>query len=134
MRRLTGGYGVDTNSRGRVTKLEFGRSGRGNGLTGSIPPELAALTDLESLYLESHSWLQPSPALTGEIPTELARLENLEELSLRANRLTGVIPTELARLPNLEVLVLGGNELAGVVPAELGHRPISRFSLSRATS
>ena len=82
-------------------------------LTGIIPPELGNLTNLETLDLSDNQ-------LTGTIPTELGDLTNLEALNLTRNRLTGPAPPELGSLTNLSSLALGGNELSGSIPLELG--------------
>ena len=84
-----------------------------NGLTGTIPPQLAQLTNLEALYLDVNR-------LTGTIPPQLAQLTNLEALELDGNRLTGTIPPQLGQLTNLWNLSLNGNELTGTIPPELG--------------
>ena len=54
--------------------------GLGGGLTGPIPPELGSLSKLWSLLLDDND-------LTGEIPPELGRLSNLKRLDLRWNNL-----------------------------------------------
>ena len=82
-------------------------------LTGSIPPELGQLTNLELLELRVNQ-------LSGGIPPELGQLANLEILSLSENELTGSIPPELGQLTNLESLVLHENQLSGGIPPELG--------------
>ena len=102
-------YGVTTDTAGRVTRLELGE----NGLTGSLPPALGSLVNLEWLYLWGNE-------LTGPIPDELGSLANLERLILSSNELTGPIPDELRNLTQLEWLYLWGNELTGPVPAWLG--------------
>jgi len=84
-----------------------------NALTGSIPSDLAALTNARYLFLSSNG-------LTGAIPGELGSLENLESLILWGNQLTGAIPAALGNLAKLEALFLGLNELTGPIPAELG--------------
>ena len=106
-------FGVETNNRGRVTRLVLGGDAGSNNLTGAVPPELGALADLRSLELNHNQ-------LTGAIPPELGRLANLEELHLWDNQLTGAIPAELGRLANLEGLYLDRNQLTGAIPAELG--------------
>ena len=95
----------------RVTVIDL--IGDRVGLTGPIPPELAQLTHLETLWLYRNE-------LTGPIPAELAQLTNLTSLNLGGNELTGPIPAELAQLTNLISLYLYGNELTGPIPAELG--------------
>ncbi|MDE2652511.1 MAG: Ig-like domain-containing protein [Gemmatimonadota bacterium] len=130
-------YGVETDDSGNVVGLDFNKNGlRGRlpveladlsnlkklflwgewggepDLTGPIPPELGALSNLTVLVLGNNE-------LTGEIPPELADLANLTRLSLDQNRLTGPIPPELGRLTQLEDLGLGGNLLTGKIPPEL---------------
>ena len=80
-------------------------------LSGQVPAELAGLTGLDTLVLDS-------PYLTGDIPSALGQLVNLERLVL-GNGLTGPIPLELGRLVNLKELRLG-NGLTGPIPPELG--------------
>ena len=83
-----------------------------NGMSGSIPPELGALTQLLVLELIDND-------LKGPIPSELEHLANLNFMKLRHNKLSGPIPPELGNLPSLESLDLGANELTGAIPAEL---------------
>ncbi len=117
-------------------------------LSGQVPAELAGLTGLDTLVLDS-------PYLTGDIPSALGQLVNLERLVL-GNGLTGPIPPELGRLVNLERLVLGngltgpilpelgrlvnlkelrlGNGLTGPIPSELGELDKLRLVDIRGTS
>ena len=101
-------HGVTTDTNGRVVHLRLGD----NNLQGTIPTELAQLTNLTWLSLNVNQ-------LTGAIPTELAQLTNLTDLNLGGNQLTGTIPTELAQLTNLTWLNLGFNQLTGTIPTEL---------------
>ena len=96
---------------GKLSELQVLRIG--NRLTGSIPPELGKLTNLA--YLELHH-----NQLTGPIPPELGKLTNLKWLVLDKNQLSGSIPPELGNLTNLEWLILGNNQLSGSIPPELG--------------
>ena len=106
-------HGVDTDAQGRVVRLELvAPLGRGNGLSGSIPPELGYLDELRELNLWGNQ-------LTGAIPRQLGRLKNLKSLYLGTNRLTGPIPAQLGALANLEELNLFRNTLEAI-PAELG--------------
>ena len=113
--------GVEVDEDGRVTGLRLGgwddtaRDFIGNGLTGSLPSELGALSRLRRLEVGGN------PGLTGPIPADLGGLTNLESLILQANWLTGSIPAELGRLTNLRVLQLSINALHGQVPPELGN-------------
>ena len=93
----------------RVTSISLTR----RGLSGSIPPALGYLPNLQLLSLSENR-------LTGPIPAELASLRRLKSLGLSDNRLTGVIPLELTNLPNLELLSLYSNRLTGDIPPALG--------------
>ena len=93
----------------RVTSLVLSDSQ----LTGTIPPELGNITNLEILSLTRNQ-------LTGPIPVGLGSLTNLRELSLGENQLTGMIPAELGSLTKLDWLYLSGNQLSGEVPSSLG--------------
>ena len=84
-----------------------------NDLSGSIPSELANLTNLVNLYLDEN-------ALSGAIPLELRSLANLQTLYLNENQLSGGIPPELGGLVDLTRLYLSGNRLAGPIPPALG--------------
>ena len=72
----------------RVTKVLLSNEN----LSGSIPPELGALSELTHLNLSSNS-------LTGDIPRELGGLSNLQEIRLSGNSLTGCIPVALKNVP-----------------------------------
>ena len=101
-------YGVTTDGSGQVTALSL----FGNGLSGTLPPALGQLAQLQGLHLQINE-------LRGGIPAELAGLTNLLELDLGVNRLSGEIPVELGGLTLLQELDLGVNELRGGIPAEL---------------
>ena len=102
-------FGV-TCTDGRVTKLDVEK----NQLTGSIPVELADLSELVHLNL---SWNQ----LSGSIPSELGNLSKLEKIYLSINKLTGSIPKELGNLSNLQEILVTANDLTGSIPSELGN-------------
>ena len=102
--------GVTVNENGRVTELELWS----NNLVGTIPAELANLTQLQVLYLQDNE-------LNGEIPAQLGNLTQLQELDLAENQLTGSIPSALGNLSSLTVLDLDTNQLSGSLPSELGN-------------
>ena len=138
------GYGIDL--RGRVPSVLAGLSHLreiwiSSALTGSIPPELGQLRNLQDLWLYGNQLTGPIPPelgsilalydlrlggnrLTGAIPPELGRLENLGYLQLDANQLTGGIPPELGALTRLWSLELDGNQLTGTIPPELARLPL----------
>ena len=86
----------------------------GQGLTGSIPPEIGCLTNLTDLSLYNTE-------LTGSIPPEIGNLTNLTGLYLYYNQLTGEIPSWIGNLTNLTYLNLWGNQLTGEIPPEIGN-------------
>ena len=102
-------YGVNTDG-GHVTLLYL----PGNGLTGSVPPELGNLVSLAVMKLADNN-------LTGPIPPELGNLTNLWQLLLDSNGLTGRLPRELGNLASMQVMALASNDLTGSIPPELGN-------------
>ncbi len=101
-------YGVFC-SNGSVIWLYLGS----NQLSGSIPPELGDLSELQDLRLYSNQ-------IGGSIPPELGDLSNLLVLALGYNQLTGSIPPELGSLANAQNFSLNNNQLTGSIPTELG--------------
>ena len=93
----------------RVTRLQL----TSEGLTGTIPPDLARLDGLEFLWLNYNQ-------LTGEIPAALGNLASLKSLTFNHNLLTGAVPRELGDLSRLESIWLNENQLSGEIPASLG--------------
>jgi hypothetical protein len=91
-----------------LTKLNLSS----NNLTGSIPPSIAALTEVQYLYLQRN-------ALSGSIPDEVFALSNLKSLILSSNKLEGEIPASLGGCTNLEYLILSDNSLVGEMPTAL---------------
>ncbi|MXX70278.1 MAG: hypothetical protein F4Y73_00155 [Gemmatimonadetes bacterium] len=96
---LSDWHGVVTDSAGRIVWLTL----PGNGLTGTLPPELGDLTELQHLWLSDNE-------LRGPIPTRLGDLTQLAGLYLQDNRLTGFIPESLLELEHLRALDFGGNQ------------------------
>ena len=77
-------WGVIVDGGGRVVALDL----EDNNLTGTIPPELGSLSNLEMLKLHTNN-------LTGGIPPELDGLVSLKRLGLGGNKLTDTIAIEL---------------------------------------
>ncbi|CAM9663634.1 unnamed protein product [Scytosiphon promiscuus] len=107
--KVSAWYGVDVDEGGRVVGLQLPN----NNLQGSIPKELAELSELRILRLSDNM-------LTGSIPSQLGFLRKLRRLHLGNNLLTDSIPTDLAELSELEVLDLSYNALTGSISAEFG--------------
>ena len=79
-------------------------------ITGTIPSELASLTDLTLLVLHSNT-------LSGTLPLWVAEFPLLAQLDLSANRLTGTIPGQYLSVAQLD---LDDNLLTGPVPSGEG--------------
>ena len=99
---------------GQLTNLQFLRFGL-NHLSGGLPPELGSLANLVVLDL------QLNQQLTGPMPPELASLTRLQTLIVDYNQLSGSIPAWLSNLPSLKVLSLLANRFTGSIPPELGN-------------
>ena len=102
--------GIRCNTEGCVTAIEF----ENNQLGGTIPTELALLTDLEFLGMEEGT-------TSGTIPTQLGTLSNMFFIDLDFNQLTGIIPPELFGLSLLRTLDLNDNQLVGILDPGLGN-------------
>ena len=81
-----------------------------NGLSGTVPTEIALIDSLVSLEL-------PGNALFGEIPTALGSLKALSGLALDWNALSGTIPTQVGSIRGLKSLGLYHNMLSGTLPS-----------------
>eukprot|EP00541_Cyclophora_tenuis_P011026 CAMPEP_0116577692 /NCGR_PEP_ID=MMETSP0397-20121206/21289_1 /TAXON_ID=216820 /ORGANISM="Cyclophora tenuis, Strain ECT3854" /LENGTH=397 /DNA_ID=CAMNT_0004106993 /DNA_START=12 /DNA_END=1205 /DNA_ORIENTATION=+ len=113
---------------------------RNNSLNGTVPRELAMLSDsLVSLDLQHNEGIQgtlPSDigmlsnmlefrisycSVGGVIPLELTTLGNLTQFHAYSNVLTGSIPTEIGLMSDLAGLDLGLNSLNGTLPTEIAN-------------
>lgn len=110
----------------------------GNELRGTIPAEIALLTGLTSLVLDTNfvSGMIPSLVgaltnlqtfsvldnfLSGTLPSALGEMTQLQVLNLSNNLLVQTLPTTVGRLTNLKQLLFGDNEfMASSLPTELG--------------
>lgn len=95
-----------------------------NPLTGSIPPQLSNLTSAYIIDLKNCQ-------LTGSIPTSFGGLTSLLYLHLDHNQLSGEIPTQLGNITNLRYLELQNNQLSGSIPTSLANlNELIRLTLS----
>jgi hypothetical protein len=90
----------------------------GQGLTGTLPTELAALPFLQSITLAYNE-------MTGSIPAVYGGLRHLLNLEIHGNLLTGSIPEEFfnASSGNDELVGfnVGDNMLSGTLSTGIGH-------------
>lgn len=96
-----------------------------NSLVGTLPDELAILTDLKVLDMGFNR-------LSGPIPSRLGLLTNLQSLSLYINSLEGKLPAELSGLSLLLDVDLSRNALTGPIPGDVfvGWRNVKTAALS----
>lgn len=85
-----------------------------NNLSGSLPPSIGNLSNLNSLILYNNN-------LIGTIPGDIGNLNHLKYLNLSTNQLTGNIPASIGNLSQLITLHLGDNQLTGQIPYSLGN-------------
>ncbi|TKY49227.1 leucine-rich repeat receptor serine/threonine-protein kinase [Spatholobus suberectus] len=81
----------------------------GNRLSGSIPLELANITALRCLILESNHF-------SGNLPPQLGHLPYMEILHLSSNNFTGELPETFSNLTTLNDVRLGDNQFSGKIP------------------
>lgn len=109
--RFVGDYGrawdgVDCNEDGKVRAIALDAAN----LQGSLPPEIALLTDIENLIIKNN------PNLSGEIPHGIGnKLLQLRQLGFYGNNLGGSIPKTIFKLSHLVYLNLSDNALTGEV-------------------
>nr|DAD32168.1 TPA_asm: hypothetical protein HUJ06_011019 [Nelumbo nucifera] len=106
---------------GNLTKLHT-LSFRFNALTGPLPSDLAACTDLRNVYLQGNLF-------SGEIPSFLFGLKNLVRLNLASNKFSGEISPSFNNLTRLATLYLEKNQLNGSLP-ELNLTNLVQFNVS----
>lgn len=110
---------VHCNENGRVVSV----IGRENGMLGTLPPALSALTMLRRIDFNGNN-------IRGSIPKALGQLTRLTRLDLYDNNLTGSIPTVLGDLSNLDQIALNHNGLTGTLPTTLNWINVRRFSIT----
>ena len=86
-----------------------------NGLTGSIPPELFLLTNLQYFSLMGNQHL------TGSIASQIGLLTNIKSIDLGGTSLGGTLPTEIGLLSSsLRSLTMLNTATGGHLPSEMG--------------
>ena len=84
-------------------------------ITGSIPSELFAATNLNELYLSFNN-------IDGGIPTEIGIIgSSLQHLELFYNKISGALPSEIGQLTKLSHFSVEANSMTGTVSSEIGN-------------
>nr|TKS10183.1 putative leucine-rich repeat receptor-like serine/threonine-protein kinase [Populus alba] len=94
---------------GRITTL---RTFRTNMFSGTVPPELGGLVNLENLTLSGNY-------LTGELPPSLTNLTGLKQLRLSSNNFTGRIPDFIQSWKQLDRLEIQAGGFTGPIPSSI---------------
>jgi len=111
------------NSDGKVTSFFLINKVTTIGGGGSIPSEIAYMSELEMIVISRNG-------LVGTIPTELGLLKHLHTLDVSGNSLTGTIPSELGQMERLRYIYFGQNNLSGTIPSQISNIPIEYVDLS----
>ncbi|XP_047333874.1 probable inactive receptor kinase RLK902 [Impatiens glandulifera] len=128
---------------GNLTGLQT-LSLRLNTLSGPIPSDLAAATELRNIYLQGNSFSGPIPGFlftlinlvhlnlasnnfSGQISSDFNKLTRLGSIRLENNNFTGSIP-ELDSLSSLILFNVSNNHLTGQVPSKVSSMPASSFA------
>ncbi|MGK3733872.1 MAG: Leucine-rich repeat (LRR) protein [Bacillariaceae sp.] len=94
-----------------------------NGLSGSLPSELALLSNsLTRLELATGKKTDDSNEtfIRGNLPSEVGLLTKLEYMSLSNQQISGTIPSEISELSLLTVLDLERNKFEGSIMTNIG--------------
>ncbi|XP_058071790.1 probable LRR receptor-like serine/threonine-protein kinase At1g56140 isoform X2 [Magnolia sinica] len=85
-----------------------------NNFSGSLPPELGNLVNLEQLYIDSSG-------ISGPIPSTFANLVNLNTLWASDNEFNGLISDFIGNWTKLKSLRLQGNSFQGPIPSSFSN-------------
>ena len=93
-------------------------------LTGSIPTEIAVLSNLQEMSF-SHNFL------LGNLPTEFGRMLKLQYFDISHNKLSGDIPTAIGEMKSLKYLDISFNSFKTGIPKSVGSLPqLSSFYIA----
>mmetsp|Transcript_19291 Transcript_19291/g.28558 ORF Transcript_19291/g.28558 Transcript_19291/m.28558 type:complete len:659 (-) Transcript_19291:5326-7302(-) len=109
---IQGSYGsaLTCNFADEIIGMDFS----GSRLGGTIPKEIALLSELSSLVLNDNGF-------EGTIPTEIGKLSRLKSIELGfIESLTGTIPTEIGELTALTQMYFSYMGMEGTIPTEIG--------------
>lgn len=83
-----------------------------NQLSGSLPDEFSAATDMISVRLDNNQ-------LSGSLPSLFGNLSKISRLNVNSNSFSGPIPSEFGLLTNCNEFYADANALTGTIPEEL---------------
>ena len=96
-----------------------------NSMVGTLPYEIALLTDLTTFIAEGNR-------IFGSIPESWSVMSTLETLRLGLNQLTGTFPEQLIENNGkLDTIRLGGNRLVGTIPSSLATLQLEDLRLEK---
>lgn len=78
-----------------------------NAIVGTIPTELAGMTALENIFLDSNT------GITGTFPTFFSSMPNIERVFLNNTQVNGTLPVELYSQTTLQELHLQFSQVGG---------------------
>uniref|UniRef100_A0A0D9XVI7 non-specific serine/threonine protein kinase n=1 Tax=Leersia perrieri TaxID=77586 RepID=A0A0D9XVI7_9ORYZ len=84
-----------------------------NNLTGSIPPTISNLSNLNVIGLAGNQ-------ISGMIPESLVLMENLHALDISTNSMFGSIPAQIGTTKHMVALYLDDNNFSGSIPNSIG--------------
>ncbi|XP_031474821.2 receptor kinase-like protein Xa21 [Nymphaea colorata] len=85
-----------------------------NEIMGTIPPEIANLTNLYLLDLSVNR-------ISGVIPSNVGKLRNLQGLALYGNGIEGLIPPQFYQMVGLVRVDMSGNLLSGPISSSISN-------------
>ena len=130
-------YGTDSGSDAfKLSVVEFEE----NGLSGTLPTEMEALTSLRFFALERGSISGTIPSsfgnlkslllldldfnyLTGTLPDSLWTIDGLRQLDLNDNYFSGTLSDDIALLQELRFFQIDNNYMMGTIPTSMGSIP-----------
>ena len=127
-------YGTDSGPDAfKLSVIEFEE----NGLGGTLPAEMEALTSIRFLALERGSISGTIPSsfgnlkslllldldfnyLTGTLPDSIWTLDSLRQLDLNDNNFSGTLSDDIALLQELRFFQIDNNYITGTIPSSMG--------------
>jgi Leucine-rich repeat (LRR) protein len=128
-----------------LTRLMLGGS---TGLTGTVPPEICELRQLQWLDFSETTisgvipnrlgqlgmltrLLLSQTRLSGTLPVSVGNMSRLQDLDLQVTSMSGTLPTGLATLPNLEGFSIIWTSVSGTLPSQFAeHAKLIKMGLS----